>query len=159
AEQRYNKPQQKTDATAIEEHRAKPKRRTAITRSYETIREEPLVTIYPGMLWAGKHTTIGGDPGLGKSIITADIGAPLSRGGKVSPYSDEEFEPRVVIIGSAEDGAADTIKARLRVAGADMRKVFDLVGILSPDGIHEHLNLGEHLQQLDEMLGDLKPGV
>jgi len=102
---------------------------------------------------------IRGDPGLGKSLITVDISARISRGGLISPYSKQEFPPRDVIIGSAEDNAADTIKPRLRVAGADMRRIHDLIGILNLDNMHEHLNLGEHLAQLDEMLGDIKPAL
>ncbi len=143
----------------IEQHRARPKRKRPISRRFDTIREESLVTIYPGLLFAGKHTTIGGDPGLGKSLVSTDIAARISRGGRISPYSDEQFEPATVIMCSAEDAAADTVKPRLRTAGADMARIVDLIGVLGPEDGQEHLNLGEHLPVLNELLGDTKARV
>ena len=144
--------QAKSDADAIDEHAAKPKHRTVVYRTYNKITEEPLVTLYPGLLWAGKHTTVGGVPGLGKTLIWTDVAARLSRGGKISPYSGERFAPVTVLAWSGEDDAADTLKPRLRVAGADLARVLDLVGVLGLEGNHEHLNLGEHLGALDKAL-------
>lgn len=142
-----------------EEAQRKSKVKRALSRTFDRVTEEPLIEIYPGMLWAGKYSVIGGDPGLGKSVLECYIAAALSRGGKVSPYSDKEFKPRHVIICSSEDDPADTIKPRLRVAGADMSRVHDLAGMLNTEGNFEHLNLGAHLDALDEYLGDLKPAV
>lgn len=136
-----------------------PKKRRALTRRFDKHEEKPLVVVYPGLLWAGKHTTVAGDPGLGKSLLSIDLTSRITRGGKVSPYSAQEFEPRTVIMCSAEDDAADTIKPRLRVAGADMTRVHDLLGVLGLEDEREHLNLGAHLQALDEVLGDLKPAA
>jgi len=136
---------------------AKVKR--AASRTFDKVAEEPLVEVYPGMLWAGKYTVIGGDPGLGKSVLECYIAAALSRGGKVSPYSDKECEPRDVVLCSSEDDPGDTIKPRLRVAGADMKRVHDLAGMFNAEDKFEHLNLGAHLDGLDEYLSDLKPGV
>jgi hypothetical protein len=130
-----------------------------LTRRYSEFAEEQLIPVYPGMLWQGKYTVLGGDPGLGKSLVASDITARITRGGQVSPYSDQHFEPRTVVLCSSEDGAADTIKPRLRVAGADMARVVDLMGILAKDGTHEHLNLGAHLKALDELLGDSKAAL
>jgi putative DNA primase/helicase len=141
-----------SNVSAIDEHAAKPKHRTVVYRTYSKIAEEPLINIYPGLLWAGKHTTVGGVPGLGKTLIWTDIAARLSRGGKISPYSDEQFAPVTVLAWSGEDDAADTLKPRLRVAGADLTRVLDLIGVLGLEGNHEHLNLGEHLPALDKAL-------
>lgn len=58
-----------------------------------------------------KVTLIVGDPGLGKSFVALDIAADVSRSGKD------------VILLSAEDDPADTIRPRLDVAGADVSRV------------------------------------
>jgi hypothetical protein len=166
------KPKEKTAEEILKEISAKPatsevsdpfastpKRKRPISRRFDSIREESLVAIYPKLLFAGKHTTIGGDPGLGKSLVSVDITARITRGGRISPYSDEQFAPATVILCSAEDDAADTVKPRLRTAGADMTRIIDLVGVLGFEDGQEHLNLGEHLAVLDELLGDTKARV
>lgn len=145
--------EQKKDA----QESAKIKR--AVRRSFDKVAEEPLVTVYPGLLWAGKYTVIGGDPGLGKSLISIAIAAALSNGGKVSPYSPLKFKPRDIVLCSSEDDPSDTIKPRLRVAGANMKRVHDLAGMVNAEGAFEHLNLGAHLDALSEVLGDIKPAA
>jgi putative DNA primase/helicase len=105
------------------------------------------------MLWRGKHTGLGGDPGLGKSVLALDIAARQSRGGQVSPYSAETFPPGNTLILSSEDGAADTIVPRLRVAGADMHRVKILSGIFT-DGLLDHPNLGRHLIEISAAIRD-----
>ena len=58
-----------------------------------------------------------GDPGLDKSTITVDLTGRVST---ASPMPDGHLpdEPMKVLLLSAEDGAADTIRPRLEVAGA-----------------------------------------
>lgn len=78
-------------------------------------------------LWAdripyGKLTLIDGDPGLGKTTISLDIAARLTRGAKM-PFDPSPVEPADVIVMSAEDGLADTIRPRLEAAGADLNHV------------------------------------
>lgn len=126
--------------------------------SFADIQEEKLVTVFPSLLWRGKHTTIAGDPGLGKSVISVEIAARLTRGGKVSPYSDEIFPPCNVVMASSEDGKADTIKPRLRVAGADMRRVTRLGGVFGERGL-EHTDLGRHLDELKAAIVATKAGL
>jgi hypothetical protein len=138
---------------------ATSRRRRAVTRRFDAIAEQSRVFVYPGLLWAGKHTTIAGVPGLAKSTVSLDIAARITRGGKVSPYSGQEFEPRNVIVCSAEDDAEDTVKPRLRAAGADMTRVHNFDYIATGDGGREHLNLGVHLTVLRELFSDIKPGL
>ncbi len=131
------------------------RRKRAKTECLADVKETERVDLYPHILTRGKHTTIGGDPGLGKSVLWANLAARLSVGGKVSPYSEAEFKPATVLYCSAEDGTSDDIKPRLRVAGADMRRAHSFLGVMGAEGL-EHLNLGSHLDALDEILGDLK---
>lgn len=78
---------------------------------------------------AGKVTVQEGDPGLGKSTMTLDLAARISRG---APMPDGTPGPAAagVAILSAEDGLADTIRPRLEAAGADLAKVVALTAIL-----------------------------
>jgi hypothetical protein len=87
--------------------------------------------VWNGRLALGKLAMLDGDPDLGKSTITADLGARISTG---SPMPDGELlsEAGDVIIASAEDGLADTIRPRLEAAGADLRRVH-AVNLSGPD--------------------------
>jgi RecA-family ATPase len=78
--------------------------------------------LWPGRIPFGKVTVLDGDPGLGKSSITLDLTARLTT---ASPFPDGHKPDKAwcVLLLSAEDGVADTIVPRLKVAGADLRKV------------------------------------
>ena len=70
----------------------------------------------------GKLTIVQGDPGDGKTTLTLNIAAKLSRGEGL----DNEMKlsaPMNVIYQSAEDGLADTVKPRLEQAGADCERI------------------------------------
>src|SRR5687767_647125 len=65
--------------------------------------------LWPGRLPFAKVSLLDGDPGLGKSTLTLDIAARVSTG---SPMVDghRPAGPGNVLVISAEDGAADTIR-------------------------------------------------
>lgn len=77
--------------------------------------------LWPGRIPAGKLTVVDGDPGDGKSTLSIDLAARVSTG---SPMPDgTRATPGNVLILSAEDGIADTIRPRLDAAGADPERV------------------------------------
>lgn len=88
----------------------------------ESIVERELEPLWPDVLWIGKPTLIAGDPGLGKSLVTLDIAARVSKGDPW-PCSTERHPPGDVVILSAEDDPADITNARLRAAGADLKRI------------------------------------
>jgi hypothetical protein len=79
--------------------------------------------LWPPYLASGKITLLDGDPQCGKSLITVDLAARLSRAG---PLPDERAAAgrTGVLILNAEDDVADTILPRLTAAGADLQHVF-----------------------------------
>lgn len=82
----------------------------------------------PSRLPRGKLVVIDGDPGLSKSTMVLDFGARITTG---SPWPDGEPMRTAgnVVILSAEDGIADTIRPRLEAHGAHLERVtvFDSV--------------------------------
>lgn len=79
----------------------------------------------------GKLTIIEGDPGLGKSWLTCALAAAVSCGRGLP--GAEPFEPGNVLMLSAEDGLADTLRPRLDAVHADVSRVFALAEPLTFD--------------------------
>ena len=96
-----------------------------------------------------KLTIVEGDPGEGKSAATTDLAARMSVG---RPWPDgEECEAGGVVLCSAEDGIADTIRPRLDAAGGDPERVLSLATV--PDGD------GERLISIPEDLEIIRRGI
>ncbi len=94
--------------------------------------------LWPGRIALGKVAIIEGDPGLGKSTVTLDLAARVSRGLAMPDGAVGPGVPAGVVILSAEDGLADTIRPRLDAAGADVSRIVALTGILAPDQVDEY---------------------
>jgi RecA-family ATPase len=86
---------------------------------------QPVRWLWPGRLALGKLSLLEGDPGLGKSLITLDLCARLSRGLPL-PDGSSGGEPCNCLVLNAEDGEADTVRSRLVALGADLDRVFVL---------------------------------
>lgn len=69
-----------------------------------------------------KITVLDGDPGLGKSTVTLDIAARISTGAAF-PGETVTRPPGSVLILSAEDDAADTLRPRADAAGGDPGRI------------------------------------
>ena len=97
------------------------------------VQPEPVRWLWPGRIALGKLTLIAGDPGLGKSLVTLDMAARVSRG---TPWPDAQDTPNTaggVVLLSAEDGLADTIRPRLDAAGADVSRIVALQAVTHRD--------------------------
>ncbi|MGI8830542.1 MAG: AAA family ATPase [Candidatus Limnocylindria bacterium] len=98
-----------------------------------SVQRERVEWIWPGYLARGKLHMLDGDPGLGKSTAALDIAARLSRGA-IMPDGSPGTAPAGVVILTAEDGIADTVRPRLEAAGADLERIVALTGIVDGDG-------------------------
>lgn len=77
--------------------------------------------LWEGRIALGKLNLVDGDPGTGKSAATTDLAARVSVG---KPWPDGSgCEAGGVVVLSAEDGLADTIRPRFDAAGGDPSKV------------------------------------
>lgn len=72
----------------------------------------------------GKVTLCAAYPGTGKTFLLCYMAACVSTGKNFFNIVPFENKPGKVIYLTAEDGIGDTIKKRLRICGADMKKVF-----------------------------------
>lgn len=121
-------------------------------RSMADIKSKQLKWLWPGVIAQGKVNLIAGHPGLGKSQAAIFIAATISNGGQW-PTSGDHAEVGNVIILSAEDDPADTIKPRLEAAGFDPSKVFILDGVTDNDGKGDRFfSLERDLKKLASMI-------
>ena len=89
--------------------------------SLADVEAERVDWLWDGYLPLCKVVVLDGDPGVGKSTVSLDIAARTSTG---SPMPDGSAGVKgAVLILSAEDGLADTIRPRLDAAGADPARV------------------------------------
>lgn len=111
-----------------------PAVREFIITNLGTVMPERVDWLWQHKVALGKLTLLDGDPDLGKSLITLDLAARLSRG-KAMPDGSHAFEgPAGTVLLSAEDGIADTIRPRLEAAGGDPDRIVALEGIVARKG-------------------------
>ncbi len=98
------------------------------------VEPEPVAWLWPGRIALGKLTLIAGDPGLGKSFLTLDMAARVSRGTPWPDALDTAQPAGGVVLLSAEDDVADTIRPRLDAAGADVARIAALQAVRAVGG-------------------------
>lgn len=118
------------------------------------VEAKPLRWLWPRRIPLGKVTLLAGDPNLGKSLVTVDIAARVSGGAPWPDAQGQPGEPGTVILLSAEDDPADTIRPRLEAAGADLSKVHLLATVRQPDGKRTPFSLDRDLPALERALRD-----
>jgi hypothetical protein len=108
----------------------------------------------------GKLTSIAGDPGLGKSFLTLDMAARVTRG-RAWPDGAPCICGSVILL-TAEDDLSDTIRPRLDAAGADVDKIVAVPAIRGKDGDGEYdrsVDLTRDIARVEEVaeqLGDCR---
>lgn len=108
--------------------------------------------LWPGRVPLGKLTLLAGDPGQGKSFLTLDMAARVSRG---RHWPDQSSAPRgSVLILSSEDDPDDTIVPRLKQAGADLDRCLILRAARGQDGLARPLALDRDLGMIRQVLLD-----
>jgi putative DNA primase/helicase len=110
----------------------------------EDVKPEEVRWLWEKCVPFGKVTIFAGDPGLGKSLVALDLAARVTRDG------------RDVILLSAEDAPADTIRPRLDAARAVVSHVrlLTAVRVTTGDGRNTQLmlRLDRDIQQIAEAI-------
>ena len=129
-----------------------------MTKRFTDIQSEPMKWLWEGRIALGKLTMIAGDPGLGKSLLTATLAANVSKG---YPFPIDGSCPPVgdVVLVSAEDDPSDTIKPRLEAAKADCGRIHVLHAIqdTDKDGVETERNFSfkRDIQAIKDLLGTI----
>ena len=124
------------------------------------VQPEQLKWLWPDRIPLGKLTLLAGDPGLGKSFVTCDMAARVSRG---APWPDDATHPQPdgsEVMFNCEDGLADTIRPRLDRANADVFRIFAIEGVrlcnTETDGERQRgFSLSEDMPRLEQVLNDV----
>jgi hypothetical protein len=138
-------------AQSVGKYAPAPRAATADLLKLTDVVPVPVSWLWPGRIPLGKLTVFAGNPGLGKSFLTLDIAARVSRGAPWPDRTDEVREPGGVVLMSAEDDPADTILPRLNAAGADVSRITILRGVFRGDGKSTPTTL-EHIDVLADAL-------
>lgn len=117
---------------------------------------QPVRWTWPNRIPRGKLTGISGNPDTGKTCVALDLMARYTTG-RDWPDAPNENEPGDVLLLSAEDDPADTLRPRLEVAGADLERVHLVDGVrVSRNAKAEVkvLALEEDLSKIEQALND-----
>jgi hypothetical protein len=121
------------------------------------VEPEEVSWLWPSWLALGKLALVDGDPGFGKSTMTLDLAARVSAG-KAFP-DGAECESAGVVLLSAEDSLADTIRPRLDAAGADTSKILALATVPDENGHDRLLSIPEDLPLIEKGIRRVGAGL
>jgi len=123
----------------------------AFTIPVSDIEPEQVEWLWNQRIAIGKLNILTGDPGLGKSFVTLDVAAHVTA--EIDFPDGTPCTRGSVLLITAEDGIADTVRPRLEAQSADVTRVHRLT-IRAGDS-ERQFSLGSHLPALREKLGEL----
>lgn len=105
-----------------------------ITVALSDVEAVPVQWLWYPRFALGKLALLVGNPGVGKSFLSLDMAARLSIGDiwpdwENLPENANRSPKASVLIMTAEDGLADTVRPRLDKMGADCSKIFAVEGV------------------------------
>ena len=93
--------------------------------------QQPQDWLWPNRIPLGKLTLIAGYPSSGKTSITLDVAARVSRGAPAPDQPDAPFPSAPVVLALLDDNPKADVLPVLRLFGADLGRVY-LADLLSP---------------------------
>jgi len=96
----------------------------------DTVETEPVHWLWFNRLPLGKLSVLAGDPNLGKSFVSLSMASYISAGMSWPDTPHETNPSGKVMLLSAEDGNADTIKPRLEAMSADCQNIVAFDNVL-----------------------------
>lgn len=115
--------------------------------------------LWPNHIPFGKIAIFDGDPGLGKSTVTIDLEARVTRGWPMPDGAQPGCPPAGAVVVNLEDGAGDTIRPRLEAAGAALEKVRIISSIKGTDGIDRTPTLPVDLPYIEAAIKDVNAKI
>jgi len=111
---------------------------------------KPVRWAWQNRIAMGKSMILAGEPGVSKSTLLLYIGAQFSVGGEW-PYGGGNAPKGDVIVLSAEDDPADTIKPRFVAAGGNPEKLH-IIRAVRADDVKRGFNLQADMGQLEALI-------
>jgi len=105
----------------------------------------------------GKLSLIVGDPGGGKSFFTLFMASQITGGGAWPDLLEEEVKIGKVILLTAEDGLADTVRPRVDAMEGDPAKIIIIEGT-KETGKLRTFNLAKDVTRLENLIKE-NPGI
>lgn len=130
----------RADLERIAQGNGRPDDRSAQATPIAAYDRERVGWLIPGRVPRSAVTLLVGDPGLGKSLWTCAVAGDISRTGGA------------VLLATAEDSIAATVRPRLEAVEADLDRVH--VVTLKRDGIEEGLSLPDDVGELSRLVSE-----
>jgi putative DNA primase/helicase len=121
---------------------------------YTSIAATTIDWMWKGYLAIGKLTMLNGEPGSGKSFLSLDIAARVSRGTDWPDGTANSLPPSSVLVLTEEEDPSDTIKPRFLAAGGDPANL-----IMLNVGEGSHFQIEKDTPKLRKMLMEVTPPV
>ena len=100
---------------------------------------------------AGKLSLLVGDPGGGKSFFSLYMASRITGGGSWPDILNEEVRRGSVILLTAEDGLADTVRPRVDAMEGDVSKIYVIEGT-KEEGKLRTFSLAEDVTRLENLI-------
>jgi len=130
----------------------------AVVVCMSDVQPESIEWLWPDYIPQGKITVFVGDPGVGKSMLTAALASNVSTG-RPWPVGKAACPQGDVIMLCGEDDLGDTVRPRLDAAGADVSRVHAITmikDVIEDGSIEERLfSLGRDIGHLEVELENL----
>jgi len=108
--------------------------RRPIFTTLANVEPEMISWLWAGWIPLGKLAVLDGDPGVGKSTLTLDIAARVTTDRTMPDGTASDIGAAAdVVLVSAEDGIADTLRPRADAAGADVNRIHMLTDVAGHD--------------------------
>ena len=124
--------------------------RVPVVVSISDVQREEVKWLWHNRLALGKLHIVEGDPEVGKSWLLLALAAGITMGAALPGQGPQP--PGKVLLLSAEDGLADTIRPRLEDMGADLGLVTALTAVRDEEGRERLPSLVDDLQALELVL-------
>ncbi|TSC72746.1 MAG: hypothetical protein G01um101438_463 [Parcubacteria group bacterium Gr01-1014_38] len=121
-----------------------------LTRLSDVEREE-VRWLWTNRIALGKLCVIQGDPGTYKSWLSLALATAVTLGNPL-PGDDAKRDPAKVLLLTAEDGLADTVRPRLEDMGADLTKVEAFSAVRDSQGNERQPSLVDDLAKIEIIL-------
>lgn len=126
-----------------------------LLRKASGIRMKGVKWVYRGRIPMGMVTLLAGREGIGKSTVSLDIAARLTRGELDGRYLGK---PQGVVICATEDSWSHTIAPRLKAVGADMEFIYH-IAVQDEDGNERAIVAPQDTRRMEKAFRETRPAL